>query len=550
MSQGLTAPVSGAAQAAATRTARTSAGGSGPPGAESETPAFSSVLDHHVARTAHAEGQHKTTGESGGRRSSHGHGAGNGHHSHKSASSGTTTGGQPTTVSSATTHSHTVRAATPAVQQTQPTPVDTTATAEGAILSPATALPPASGPSDAVQPTAGDTAQTSNFIPATVKPAQAPVAPATPDVNATAADQLSESGSHATAVPTDAGLPAGASVGAAAAPQTAQATDPQTPQPTDPQTPQATEPQTPATATQTAAATTPIASADPLATGTAVGTTTESPAPAGEATTTVSGQAGAPTAKHNAKAAGPGAAVQGDAQSDSPTATSATAQPQAPSTGAQDAGQNGTGSQPQPQPNQTPFHASPADSQAQPEQAAPTQAANATTPTPGLAAGPTPQTAATAPTAATAAATGPARYSVGLSEAVETVKTTIELGARQGFSEAKIQLAPANLGQITIHLQKTSDGIIAKVVADHSAAAQTMQQGGDDLRRSLQDSGLHLLRLDIETRGDQRGSANCGAQTSQSDRTAGDNDAAAGDDGASQPTTIVLPNGALVNVLA
>ncbi len=506
MSQGLTAPVSGAAQAAATRTARTSAGGSGPPGADSETPAFSSVLDHHVARTAHAEGQHKTTGESGGRRSSHGHGAGNGHHSHKSASAGTTTGGH------ATTHTHSVRAAPPAVQQTQPAPVETTTTAESAILSPATALPPASGSSDAAQPTAGDSAQTSNFIPATVKPAPAPVAPATPDVNATAADQLSESGSQATAVPTDAGLQAGASVGAAAAP-------------------------------------TPTASADPVAAGTAVGATAESPAPAGEAATTASAPAGESTAKHGAKAAGPGAAVHGGAQSDSATTTSATAQPQAPSTGAQDAGQNGTGGQPQPQPNQAPLHASPADSQSRPEQAAPTQAANATTPTPGLAAGPTPQTAATVPTAATATATGPARYGVGLSEAVETVKTTIELGARQGFSQAKIQLAPANLGQITIHLQKTSDGIVAKVVADHSAAAQTMQQGGDDLRRSLQNSGLHLLRLDIETRGDQRGSANGGAQTSQSDRTAGENDTAA-DDGASQPTTIVLPNGALVNVLA
>ena len=539
MSQGLTAPVSGAAQAAATRTARSSAGGSGPPGADSETPAFSSVLDHHVARTAHAEGQHKTTGESGGRRSSHGHRAGNGHHSHKPASAGTTTGGQTTTVPSATMHTHTVRAATPAVQQTQPTPVDTTATAESAVLS--AALPPASGPSDAVQPTAGDTAQTSNFIPATVKPAPAPVAPAAADVNATAADQLSESGSQATAVPTDAGLLAGASVGAAAAPQTPQATDPQTPQPT--------QPQTPVTATQTTAATTPTASADPapVAAGTAGGATTESPTAAGEAATTVSGQTGEPTGKHNAKAAGPGAAVHGDAQTDSPTTTSATAQPQAPSTGTQDAGQNGTGGQPQPQPNPAPLHGSPADSQSPLEQAAPTQAATATTS--GLAAGPNPQTAATAPTAATAAATGPARYGIGLSEAVETVKTTIELGARQGFSEAKIQLAPANLGQITIHLQKTSDGIVAKVVAEHSAAAQTMQQGGDDLRRSLQNSGLHLLRLDIETRGDQRGSANGGAQTPQSDRTAGENDTTA-DDGASQPTTIVLPNGALVNVLA
>jgi flagellar hook-length control protein FliK len=162
-----------------------------------------------------------------------------------------------------------------------------------------------------------------------------------------------------------------------------------------------------------------------------------------------------------------------------------------------------------------------------------------------------PQAAATAATAATAAATPTARYGIGLNEAVETVKTTIELGARQGFTQAKIQLAPATLGQITIHLQKTSDGIVAKVVADHSAAAQTMQQGSDDLRRSLQNSGLHLLRLDIETRGDQRGSAGNSGETSQSGRTAGNTDPAdTGEDGASQTTSIVLPNGALVNVLA
>ena len=146
MSQGLTAPVSGAAQAAATRTARTSAGGSGPPGADSETPAFSSVLDHHVARTAHAEGQHKTTGESGGRRSSHGHGAGNGHHSHKSASAGTTTGGQPTTVSSATTHTQHGASRHAGGAATQPTPVDTTATGRKRDCEPGHCAPLGFGP--------------------------------------------------------------------------------------------------------------------------------------------------------------------------------------------------------------------------------------------------------------------------------------------------------------------------------------------------------------------------------------------------------------------
>lgn len=516
MSQAFTAPVSGAAQAAAIRTARTSAGGSGPPGAGNETPAFSSVLDHHVARTAHAEGQHKTTGDSGGRRSGHGHGAGKGHHSHKSASVGTTTGGQATSVSSATPHTHAVRAATLSVEQTQPAPVDTTTAAETAVVSTAAtpALPSASGPGDTGQAPAGDSAQTSNFIPATVKPAPAPDAAATPGVEPTAADQIEGADQQSAAD----GTPLTAAAATGAAPSPAEVIAPSsTAQPTGPQT------------------------AQPPAT---------EGAPASEAATTVSGQADAPTAKHSAKTAGP-AATHGDAQTDAPTTTSATSQPQGPNAGTQDAGQNGSGGQPQPSPAQASLHAPAADAQSQPEQAAPAQAANATAPTPGLTAVPTPQAAPTAPTAATAAATGPARYGVGLSEAVETVKTTIELGSRQGFSQAKIQLAPASLGQITIHLQKTSDGIVAKVVADHSAAAQTMQQGGDDLRRSLQNSGLHLLRLDIETRGDQRGSANGSAHTSQSDRTGGDNDtASAGNDGASQPTTIVLPNGALVNVLA
>jgi flagellar hook-length control protein FliK len=441
-----------------------------------------------------------------------------------------------------------VRAVSPTIEQAQPATVDAATTA--AAVS-AAATPLASVVGDAGQATDTATAQASNFIPATVKPAPAPVASATPGVEAVAADQLSESGSESTAVVTDAAPQVGAAAVTAAAPQTAQPDGSQSTPTAAQQTPQSPTAAATATAPPAATTTTAPAASDPVASDTSAGATTESSTPANDAATAVSGQSDAPAAKHSAKSAGPGASAHGETQTDAPTATAATAQPQGPNAGTQDAGQNGSGGQPQPSPAQSPIHAAATDAQSQPEQAAPAQAANAPAPTPGLTAGPTPQTAPTAATAAAAAATAPARYGIGLSEAVETVKTTIELGARQGFSQAKIQLAPASLGQITIHLQKTADGIVAKVVADHSAAAQTMQQGGDDLRRSLQSSGLHLLRLDIETRGDQRGSANGSAHTSQSDRTAGDNDSAsAGDDGASQPTTIVLPNGALVNVLA
>jgi flagellar hook-length control protein FliK len=589
MTQAFTAPVSGAAQAGATRTARTSAGGSGPPGADNETPAFSSVLDHHVARTAHAEGQHKTTGDSGGRRSSHGHGAGKGHHSHKSASAGSTTRDQATSgaaavgrrhhrgpagdaqanvdpAASVTLHADVVRAATPAIEQPQ---ADTNPAAQSALVSPppTSAVSSASNPADAAQATAGDTTQSSNFIPAAVKPAPASVAAATPGVQPTAADELSAADEQDA---TDQ-APLTASTATATAPSAAEviASTPQTTQPTGPQTTQADASQTTqADASQASQADAPQAS-QPVATAAptppasdapapttpnapADATTAPSPTRAGDPATTASGQASAPTAKHSAKTAGPGAAAHGDTQADAPTTTSATAQPQAPSAGTQDPGQNGGGGEAS---GQTPPHPEPSATQPQAVQpATPARAANTPTPPAEIAATPVPQVSAaasTAATAATAAATGPARYGVGLSEAVETVKTTIELGSRQGFSQAKIQLAPATLGQITIHLQKTSDGIVAKVIADHSAAAQTMQQGGDDLRRSLQNSGLHLLRLDIETRGDQRGSANAGGHTSQSQRTGGDQESAsAGDDGASQPTTIVLPNGALVNVLA
>jgi flagellar hook-length control protein FliK len=259
------------------------------------------------------------------------------------------------------------------------------------------------------------------------------------------------------------------------------------------------------------------------------------------------------------KARGTGGAAQSsDQQAASPATTSSETAIQATSdtaSGSTPSGADrGNGSDGSPQSAaQAPAHAPESSAQSHPDQTTPAQAATTTATAASVAAGPTPQVATASATAATVAAPGPARYGVGLEHAIETVKTTIELGSRQGFSQAKIQLAPASLGAITIHLQKTSDGIIARVVAEHSAAAQTMQQGGDDLRRSLQSSGMTLLRLDIETRGDQRGSAGENGRTAGSGSGqpgADDEPAATTDNSSSQQTTLVLPNGALVNVLA
>jgi flagellar hook-length control protein FliK len=168
----------------------------------------------------------------------------------------------------------------------------------------------------------------------------------------------------------------------------------------------------------------------------------------------------------------------------------------------------------------------------------------------------------TSPTATTAAVTtrplttaAPTSYGVRLEQAAETVRTTIAMAARQGSSSARIQLSPASLGGLQIHLQRTADGLVARVIAEHPEAAQTLAQNGDDLRRSLQQSGITLLRLDIGS-SDQRDAPaeqQPGAGGSASRSGTGTDDATLDpvSDAASMQTSVHdLSDTALVNVLA
>jgi flagellar hook-length control protein FliK len=163
-------------------------------------------------------------------------------------------------------------------------------------------------------------------------------------------------------------------------------------------------------------------------------------------------------------------------------------------------------------------------------------------------------TAATAP--ATNAAAGPTAYGVRLAEAAEKVSNTIAMGARDGISVARIELSPESLGAIQIHLQHTPDGIVARVITEHPEAAQTLSQSGDDLKRQLQQNGTALLRLDIESSGQQRSGSDGQGGTAQG---SGETDAGASGasaDGDADATTSAdtplqtLSGSALVNVLA
>jgi flagellar hook-length control protein FliK len=149
----------------------------------------------------------------------------------------------------------------------------------------------------------------------------------------------------------------------------------------------------------------------------------------------------------------------------------------------------------------------------------------------------------------------PTRYGVSLQHAVDAVRTSIELGARQGATQARIELSPASLGTIRIQLHRTDDGVTAHVVTDSAATADTLSQGGDDLRRSLQSAGVNLLSLSIEARGDGNAPAQDRSEDSSSRSQGGaratEIDAIGETDPSpAQSTGTVLPEGTLVNVLA
>jgi flagellar hook-length control protein FliK len=215
---------------------------------------------------------------------------------------------------------------------------------------------------------------------------------------------------------------------------------------------------------------------------------------------------------------------------------------QTPSATTDQSGTPSDGRQQTPTPSQT----------AQPSAASSSQPASAPTPT-ITTMQPVAQPASTAPAAPAASVAG-THPGVALDHAIETVRTTIELASRQGYSQARIQLSPPELGDIRIHLQQTADGLVARVVADHASAAQTLQHGGAELRRSLEAAGLPLLRLDIES-SDQRGQTaqDPGRTGTGSGRDAGpadDQSDSTGDEPTTQTLTLTLPTGAVVDVLA
>lgn len=146
---------------------------------------------------------------------------------------------------------------------------------------------------------------------------------------------------------------------------------------------------------------------------------------------------------------------------------------------------------------------------------------------------------------------------VDLQDMIDSIHATVELAARQGMSQARIALEPAELGQIRIHLSQTSQGLLARVTADSDDAAQALAAARSELHHALSSLGTSLLRLDIGSfsqPGGREGRQAEGANGSSSSRSARTTEDDASIDTVNEPVGSSpaprLPLGGLVDVLA
>jgi flagellar hook-length control protein FliK len=158
---------------------------------------------------------------------------------------------------------------------------------------------------------------------------------------------------------------------------------------------------------------------------------------------------------------------------------------------------------------------------------------------------------------APAPATAAPERAVPLYRAPNVAAVVIHLAQQHGVTHARINLKPAELGGIEVRLHHTPQGVAAHLVADSPEAAKALQQASDDLRRNLESRDVTLLSLDVSTsNGDDGRQAGFGADASRDGSASAGRPSRYGLAQDEQPaeapaaTTLVLPDGVLVDVLA
>ena len=149
-----------------------------------------------------------------------------------------------------------------------------------------------------------------------------------------------------------------------------------------------------------------------------------------------------------------------------------------------------------------------------------------------------------------------------LYRAPESAAQLIQIAADRGITHAKLNLKPVELGGIEVRLQSTPHGVTAQLVADSAEAAKLLTQAADDLRRDLADRNVNLLSLDVSTQQQYQEQQQAGSK--QADifgdnhnpggvrnlRVGPQGDAGLTETAAPADTSLVLPNGVHVDVLA
>jgi hypothetical protein len=189
-------------------------------------------------------------------------------------------------------------------------------------------------------------------------------------------------------------------------------------------------------------------------------------------------------------------------------------------------------------------------------------AVQAAAPAPAAAAPAPPPSTAAAPAAPTPAAVvpAPALTPASLHGTVDRIHDLVRIvGLRNGGARATLQLKPVELGLVDVHLRTTRNGLVATISAQDAAGLSALQQAGSELRRSLEERGVTLARLDLQLSSsgqDGRGPGGGAADRSSSGNRRGSG--ALADPGAEEilgdeltiTTVTSAPTGALVDVQA
>jgi flagellar hook-length control protein FliK len=145
---------------------------------------------------------------------------------------------------------------------------------------------------------------------------------------------------------------------------------------------------------------------------------------------------------------------------------------------------------------------------------------------------------------------------VALERAARATEAALGVAARRGFTHARLQLHPAELGTVEVHLRHSAQGLTARVVAEAPDAVAALQQAAPELRRALEAQGVTILGLDIGARGDERRAHEGPAEPGPSRRARRGGEDADDAPEALAPvqltpaTRIALPQGALLDVIA